>query len=40
MSMNIGEEKSAKLPIWLKALDFTHENNGLRLERFNGNLNL
>ena len=40
MSMNIGEVKSAKLPIWLKALDFTHENNGLRLERFNGNLNL
>ena len=40
MSMNIGEEKSAKLPIWLKALDFVHENNGLRLERFNGNLNL
>ena len=40
MSMNIGEEKSAKLPIYLKALDFVHENNGLRLERFNGNLNL
>ena len=40
MSMNIGEVKSAKLPIWLKALDFVHENNGLRLERFNGNLNL
>ena len=40
MSMNIGEEKSAKLPIWLKALDFVHEGCGLRLERFNGNLNL
>ena len=40
MSMNIGEEKAAKLPIWLKALDFVHETNGLRLERFNGNLYL
>ena len=40
MSMNIGEEKSAKLPIWLKALDFTQEKSGLRLERFNGNLYL
>ena len=40
MSMNIGEEKSAKLPIWLKALDFAYENNGLRLERSNGNLYL
>lgn len=40
MSMNIGQEKAAKLPIWLKALDFVHEQNGLRLERFNGNLYL
>ena len=40
MSMNIGEEKSAKLPVWLKALDFAQERNGLRLERFNGNLYL
>ena len=40
MSMNIGQEKAAKLPIWLKALDFVHEKNGLRLERFNGNLYL
>ena len=40
MSMKIGEEKSAKLPIWLKALDFNYENNGLRLERFKGCLHL
>lgn len=36
MNLNIGESKTFKLPIWLKAVDVVHEKNGLRVERKNG----
>lgn len=33
MNLKIGESKTFKLPIWLKAVDILCEGNGLRLER-------
>ena len=38
MNLKIGEEKSAKLPIWLKAIDFKCENMGIRVERAKGSI--
>ena len=38
MKLNIGEEKSAKLPIWLKAVDFKCDNMGIRVERVKGRI--
>ena len=37
MELKIGESKTFKLPIWLKAVDMNFEKNGLRLERKKGN---
>lgn len=37
MELKIGESKTFKLPIWLKAVDINYEKNGLRVERKNGN---
>lgn len=36
MVLNLGETKSFKLPLMLKAMDFIYEGNGLRLERQRG----
>lgn len=36
MELKIGESKTFKLPIWLKAIDMLYEKNGLRLERRRG----
>ena len=36
MVLNLGETKTFKLPLMLKAMDFIYEGNGLRLERQRG----
>lgn len=38
MELKLGESKTFKLPIWLKAVDIIHEKNGLRLERQRGGI--
>ena len=38
MVLNLGETKSFKLPLMLKAIDIMHEGNGLRLERQRGGI--
>lgn len=38
MELKIGESKTFKLPIWLKAVDILYEKNGLRLERQRGGI--
>ncbi|MBQ9148678.1 MAG: hypothetical protein IJX69_03835 [Oscillospiraceae bacterium] len=38
MNLKIGESKTFKLPIWLKAVDMIYEKNGLRLERQRGGI--
>lgn len=38
MELKLGESKTFKLPIWLKAVDMIHEKNGLRLERQRGGI--
>ena len=38
MVLNLGETKSFKLPLMLKAMDFIYEGNGLRLERQRGGI--
>lgn len=37
MELKIGETKTAKLPIWLKAVEFRCEENGVWISRQNGN---
>ena len=38
MVLNLGETKSFKLPLMLKAIDMIYEGNGLRLERQRGGI--